>query len=188
MTSTPRSQGEVFARYLEDLNGLLRQTITDVPLVPEARRAGVSRVSFTFGAAGYAPIRTQAYGDLALFIGQVCDFTRAGRRHELHVLTYRYVVCDDGPGKGLRWDYVRASADDPKRFCNHHLQGSSVIQLGSGSFCMDALHLPTGYVPIEDVVRFCLNDLGARPRNADWHERLVASASTFRAQLGEPTD
>ena len=41
---------------------------------------------------------------------------------------------------------------------------------------LNELHLPTGWVPIEEVLRFCIDDLGVRPLSPGWHETLAASA------------
>jgi hypothetical protein len=54
-----------------------------------------------------------------------------------------------------------------------------VRDLGCSSF--NDWHLPTGWVPIEEIIRFCIVDLGVPPLdtsvdadgNPGWHTRLV---------------
>jgi len=54
---------------------------------------------------------------------------------------------------------------------------------------LNDLHLPTGWVTIEEVIRFCIVDLGVPTNPAhDWDAVLEASYQTFRtdfAPIGE---
>ena len=45
---------------------------------------------------------------------------------------------------------------------------------------LQRFHLPTGYVPIEDIIRFCIVDLRAPPLSENWHELLEESYQKFR--------
>jgi hypothetical protein len=42
-------------------------------------------------------------------------------------------------------------------------------------------HIPTGRVPLEDVVRFAIQEVNIAPRSADWTETLDATEAVFRA-------
>jgi hypothetical protein len=50
---------------------------------------------------------------------------------------------------------------------------------------LNDLHLPTGYVPLEEVIRFCIHDLGAKSAKANWHEVLEESYKRFRTEFTE---
>jgi hypothetical protein len=42
------------------------------------------------------------------------------------------------------------------------------------------LHTPSGYVVIEDVLRFLINDLGVVAQTKSWHDTLIASEKQFK--------
>jgi hypothetical protein len=56
----------------------------------------------------------------------------------------------------------------------------------AGKIPMDDLHLPTGYVPIEEIIRFCIVDLGVAPISGDWARILDESYREFRTQFVGP--
>ena len=49
---------------------------------------------------------------------------------------------------------------------------------------VEDFHLPTGYVIIEDIVRFCIEDLGARPRTDDWESLCKKGEQNFFDEWG----
>jgi hypothetical protein len=42
-------------------------------------------------------------------------------------------------------------------------------------------HIPTAHIPLEDVVRFLIQELGVDPRRADWNEVLCDAQQIFNA-------
>ena len=88
----------------------------------------------------------------------------------------------------LRWEYVR----QPERgglWCRHHLQGPVTLTLGrAGDVLLNDLHLPTGYVPIEEIIRFCLVDLEvpSLSSSGEWPRTLDESYAYFRGELVGP--
>jgi endoglycosylceramidase len=45
------------------------------------------------------------------------------------------------------------------------------------------LHLPTGFVALEDVLRFCIVDLGVNPLSDGWHDVLEESYRLFKTEF-----
>jgi len=45
---------------------------------------------------------------------------------------------------------------------------------------LNDLHLPTGYVLLEEIIRFCIVDLGVRTLDADWNKTLEDSEEKFK--------
>lgn len=43
-------------------------------------------------------------------------------------------------------------------------------------------HIPTGRVPLEDIVRMLIDDLGARPLRDDWRDVLALTRATFEQE------
>ncbi|HEX5166289.1 MAG TPA: hypothetical protein VFV93_12885 [Thermomicrobiales bacterium] len=72
---------------------------------------------------------------------------------------------------------------DGSFWCRNHLQGPIPIAIGGKRVSLNDWHLPTGWVPIEEVIRFCIVDLGVEPLdrsldandNSGWHTRLTES-------------
>jgi hypothetical protein len=150
------------------------------------------RLPFGVGQPIAIPLRTK-YGELGLYLGQRCE-TRLtkDRRHQVKTMLYQYKLFAPGtfaPGQErealLRWEYVTEWPTNADRWCRHHLQGPVPLALGDGVL-LQHLHLPTGYVVMEDVIRFCLNDLDVKPLSAGWHKTLEDSYELFRKESTPP--
>jgi hypothetical protein len=90
-----------------------------------------------------------------------------------------------------RWEFIRFPGPDDY-WNRHHIQGPIALRILDDrnvihDLTLNDWHLPTGWVAIEDVNRFCLHDLGAPAHSTRevWHAALIESASTFRTR---PTD
>lgn len=144
----------------------------------------------TRGHAVAVPLRTK-YGDMGLYLGQRCETQLRDGEHQVATVAYQYkLYAPDSfrPGDErdamLRWEYVRHWPED-KRWCRHHLQGPINLPLGGGVL-LQHLHLPTGYVVLEDVIRFCINDLEVVPLDGGWHDVLEESYELFRSESTPP--
>lgn len=183
-----RTLWEAGRAFCEHLNRLLATTVTQARLVPVARR-DAARIFVAFRSRGGGPtaalLRTR-FGLVALSVGQLCEaLPTADGGQRLITVEYRYALT---PGKLdeamqreplLRWEYVR-DAPDEARWCRHHLQGPVRLQIGRAGLSLNDLHLPTGYVTIEEVLRFCIVDLGVRPLSPRWHRLLQESHQRFK--------
>lgn len=176
--------GQQFCNYL---NWLLAKTISQRRLVLLQVRGMPSKINIAFREKGHgdtAKLKTR-FGEIGLYIGLVCGATQAARgRFRLFVPTYRYSLTPKNSKQPLwRWEYVK---DWPPggRWCRHHLQGDIPVRVGQTPVSLNELHLPTGYVPVEELLRFCIVDMGVRPLSNDWHEILSDSYERFKGELG----
>jgi hypothetical protein len=48
---------------------------------------------------------------------------------------------------------------------------------------MNNLHLPTGFVALEEVLRFCIVDLGVNPLSDEWNGVLEESYRLFKTEF-----
>jgi hypothetical protein len=181
-----RTPEQAAANHRDAFNALLHATVTRAPLVmvKVARSGGVSPdylFEFRQGVEpSSVPLRTR-FGTVGLFVGQRCAVVEEKRRHRLYTLAYRYTLTPAGAAEPLlRWEYVRTPVSGSKA-CRHHLQGTPTLALGKHSVTLNALHLPTGFVTLEEVLRFCVVDLKVKPLARDWSERLEASYRSFTA-------
>jgi hypothetical protein len=106
---------------------------------------------------------------MGLFLGQTLSATQVTpRRFRLATMAYTYSLTPSGgPEPVLRWEYVRHWPDPHARWCRHHLQGDIRVPLGVEEVTLNDVHAPTGYVTVEEIIRFCLSDLGVSPLAPD---------------------
>lgn len=171
--------------FCEHLNTVFARTITQARVLPIGRRRDLTeRIQIAFrsaGAAQEAPLGTK-FGRVGLYIGQYCESVlTAEKRHRLITVKYRYTLTPDGMTDPLfRWEYDR-SIEGPH--CRHHLQGAIALSFGRQEVSLNDLHLPTAYVPIEHVIRFCIADLGVEPLSRDWEAILRESHEKFETEF-----
>jgi len=147
--------------FREHLNGVLHLTITDTPLVVFTVGKNPTKADIAFrhdGRPQETPLQTK-YGLLWLYLGQVCTSTLddAGQ-HVLHTVKYTYTLRrDDEENPLLRWEYDKQPGN---RYCRHHLQGPIAVPIKRHQHVsLNDLHVPTGFVTVEEVLRFCIVDL-----------------------------
>ncbi len=187
---------EASKAFSDHLNRLLNTTLTHMRLQAVGRDESV-RVAISFREQGKpteAPLNTK-YGPMTLFIGQLCEGVTVGNgRQRLTTVTYQYTLTLGERGQQyppepfLRWEYIR-TPEKGGLWCRHHLQGTPLIPFGrSGPLPLNDFHLPTGYVPIEEIIRFCIVDLEVRALSANWSDILHRSYVQFRNEFGGPPD
>ena len=179
------------AKTLQDhLNDLLTRTLTETRLIVfRVPNSSVVSVSFRQkGKPSSAELKTSR-GRMSLELWQTCAGVPARRPGyvQLQTIRYRYALTvKDAEEPMLRWDYekVRPAA---KSWCRHHFQGCLPLPEPFG-VALNELHVPTGYTLIEDVIRFCIDDLGVRARSPDWEDLLEESERKFKEEFALPMD
>lgn len=179
--------GHAAAQFRDHLNRLLARTITASPLVLVAvSDLPRPRVQLAFRQGGQAvevPLRSRRCGRLWLWLGQTCESTVQERQHRLRTVAYRYTLRADGGREPLfRWEYEKELAP-PARYCRHHIQGDIPLRIGRMRTSLNDLHVPTGFVTIEEVIRFCMVDLKVPSLSKDWHYVLVNSYQEFKTKF-----
>lgn len=177
MPITGRTPREAAQKFCDHVNRVLAKTVTRARVIPLEVR-GVPRIQITFRQAGQpttALLRSR-FGPVKFYFGQVCDsVVRPDKLHELRTVTYTYTLTPDRTVKPLlRWEYVREPAPED-RWCRHHFQGPIMLEVNQHKVSLDDMHLPTGYVSFEEVVRFCIVDLKVPMLSRDWDKTLRAS-------------
>lgn len=199
MPITGKSLEAAARQFADHLNSVLCRTLTQTRLqvMPVA---GASCVNIGFRQAGHPEeaVFNSEYGQFSLSLTQNCDsiIDRAGR-HELRTMAYWYHLYGADGNALMRWEYNRlypthaewaANKEKPEKdwvepryYARHHVQGSLPFSVNDQTLSLDRLHTPTGYVPIEDIIRFCIEDLGAKfeHRADDWHAVLEESYCLF---------
>ena len=103
------------------------------------------------------------------------------------------------PGK-FRWEYEK---DPGNSYCRHHFQGPITVPIKHDTeVSLNDLHVPTGFVTVEEILRFCIVDLGVPPlspatlppapaepgdhdlhRHKTWDEVLTESYERFKGDF-----
>ncbi|HZU08025.1 MAG TPA: hypothetical protein VFB73_18850 [Chloroflexota bacterium] len=187
MPITGKSLGDAARQFRDHLNSVLARTVTQRPLVLTVAN---NRAMLAFRAQGglldSAELKTK-YGGVRLVIGHTCDAVVIDGEWRLRTIGYMYhIIPVDQNEPLLRWEYVREWPDDTARWCRHHLQGSIECRIGRYAIILNDIHLPTGWVTIEEVLRFCIVDLGVSPLAPDWHDILEKSYQQFKTTFTLP--
>lgn len=174
---------EAAQRFCDHVNYVLTRTVTETRLVVFEVPP---RIQVTFRQAGQpieARLQTR-FGPMRLYLGQVCESVRTpDGMHELRTIGYRYTLTPgDKTEPLLRWEYLKIPPAGAL-WCRHHLQGPVELQIHEHSVSLNDLHLPTGYVPFEEVLRYCIVDLGVPPLSEDWDAVLRDSYERFKTEF-----
>ncbi len=178
-----RTLREAAQRFCDHVNSVLSRTVTETRLVVFEVPP---RIHVTFRQAGLpveAILQTD-FGPIRFSFFQVCESVRTpGGLHELRTIAYRYSLAPGYETEPLvRWEYVKTPPADAL-WCRHHLQGPVEVQIDGYELSLNALHVPTGYVPFEEILRFCIVDLGVHPLSADWDRVLRESYDLFKTEF-----
>jgi hypothetical protein len=87
----------------------------------------------------------------------------------------------------LRWEYVSRETRDTGH-CRHHLHLQGEYTLGTRrTIPLAQVHIPTGWVTLEEIIRFLITDLGVKPKEQDWENSLRESEELFKQWTSRET-
>lgn len=174
-----KSLEAVSRQFCNQLNHLLSKTISQQRLVTIRLK---ERLNIAFRRDGYAkPVKLRTrFGEMEFFVGLLCSADKIRERHfKLYISEYRYTLGFANSSEPIwRWEYHRQWTGQDDRWCRHHVQGD--IPISQINLSLNDLHLPSGYVTIEDIIRFCIVDLRAKPLSPNWHDILEESYQNFK--------
>lgn len=187
MPITGRTPKECFKRFRDHVAELAAAAICGTAHVAAVVKDDRATIGFFRGSEAIAvPLDGDAAG-LFLALGQNVTAAHQGRevaageRYRLSTSLYWYRLQTTAELKDnalLRWEY-----DPPvqgKHHARHHIQLETYAQAGPRALDLSKLHVPTGWVPMEEVCRFVINDLGHKPPcGRDWQARLREGERLF---------
>jgi hypothetical protein len=181
---TGRNPDEVFEKFTTHLGQLLNRTVTDAPLayIMVSEKDNRAYVSFRrHDEQVAAPLFSKG---LYLFLGQVLTVVPEGAEWRLKTLAYRYWIQGDDDKNSDSW-FFRFEYNSPtiKPMLNprHHLHLPCTMQCGADEIHLRDVHVPTGWVTVEEVIRFLVNELGVHCKaRVAWDRLLLASEAKFR--------
>lgn len=199
------SPKECFDTFKKHLGALLSKVLSEASFVHAYERDSPGKAEAYVGLwqgeeAVLIPVDTEVHGRLFLGIVQLvrAEDPKSGQTEpktkkkappksfKLTTIKYWYrLQADSGPqSKALiRWEYDRREGPDKdKKHPRHHVQLAATTS--SHDLDLNKLHVPTGWVTIEEVLRFLINDLGVKPPCGEaWDRELQESERTFREKF-----
>lgn len=181
MPITGRTPAECFSQFRDHLAGLVADTVTTKHPLTQKDDRNRTILGFRQGKLVGVPLDTR-FGRVYFYLSQSLRTVRQqDGRHRLETRQYWYrVQADPSPGKQaiLRWEYDAET--DKDKHARHHMQMPAEVSIGKGVLDLDKAHLPTGWVTVEEVIRFLIVDLEISPPcGDDWPQKLQASETKF---------
>jgi len=178
---------EVFRNFRDHISGLLNHTITDAPL-SLFHRKDTPFAQFAFrDEADVAMAAPLFSGGLFLAVSQQLRVDeQPNKTWKLRTLTYSYHLLEDSSPDSrwiIRWEYV-SHIQRRNEHPRHHVHIDTVVETPAGKMDLDKLHLSTGWVTIEEVIRFLIAEMGVKPKVENWDEQLLQSEQLFKEWTG----
>jgi hypothetical protein len=175
------SPEEAVRTFQRRLNRVLNKVLTRYRL---ETLASSTDVLLSFMARHDEPVAIRLRKPWHLYIGHKVQAVQIGRRQfELKTSGYEYRfqtspwISDEA---AVRFEYVGQAKDPDFPYCRNHVQLHKRYHDVLPGFSPSKLHLPTGWVTIESVIRFAITDLRVRPLSDGWRETLAESEGQFR--------
>jgi hypothetical protein len=176
VTVTETAAGTPIAAELlaDRLNAVLNRTVSDSRLSvigSEPDRNAFELTNLVDGNT--APLELDAT-TLRLFVRQVVVVNGGHCKTE----SYSYRLQTDPSPKSwlIRWDYLRDPPAPDYAHPNAHVHINGLFPDGSP---IGHLHIPTGRMPLELVVRDLITNRNVPPRSEDWEAILEESLESF---------
>jgi hypothetical protein len=168
-----RTPNEALHAYIDPLQRAL-SCVTQAGLV--YRRAWPGHVQALGVSEEPIRLRRTAGGQApSLSVEQQYDLVEASGEHgpwKVSTLAYRYRIDSAAADELALWHWhPKDRQGRPHRYAHPHLHAQAGQLAG--------LHLPTGRVSVEAVLRLLLNEFDVRPRRDDWQDVLAACEAAF---------
>jgi hypothetical protein len=181
---TARTPRDVFHTLQDHLNRTLNRVLTHYRLRFFIRTVKGEQVSLAFfnnrGVTIAVPLLPSPW---YLSLSQRLQAVPEGKEYTLRILEYQYRVQRTPSVEDeaeVRFEYVSRLVDPDFPYSCHHVQLHRDYHEVRQGFSPQKLHIPTGGVTVEDVIRFLVTDLGVPPLIETWDEELRKSEKQFR--------
>ena len=189
MAIVGRTPDECFKTFLDHVGPLIANMVpTDCPVLCPRRRGQPLQRTLSFANPEHddaVPLKIDG-GTIYLYMAQELRAVREDGAYRLRTVAYWYKLFPRSPLENddalVRWEYKAADPGCPGP-CRHHVQFGKMaprMALGATHFDLTRFHMPTGWVLMEEVLRFLVHELGMKPRCGDrWPEVLRDSEDKF---------
>jgi hypothetical protein len=200
MPLTGDTSKECFEKFRGFVADLVVKTLpTKAPVLCPALREDETRRVLTLGSPNQRAValRSAKHGQVHVSLRQTLHTVAESGRHRLRTQKYNYAFFDREPGPTdeplFRWEYV-ADPESDGLWCRSHFhvgvgqvpRPPIDIQIGTAKADLHHLHIPTGFVLLEHVIRFLINDLEV-PGIEGWDKELRRCEDRFFAEFNSRT-
>lgn len=176
-----KSPEQVFGTFHRHLKVLLNRTITQAPLL----RTDVKGIGCALEFRQGRETRCVPVGRSDIYFLSIAQTLRAelvgDDLYRLRTLAYAYRITDGPTFKHkwlTRWEYNPLGQTAP--YPRHHIHVPFEIEWNRRKLSFEDLHLPSGWITIEEVIRFLIQELEVTPESSDWDAILKESEQSFR--------
>jgi hypothetical protein len=169
----------LFEDFREQMNTLLNKTITHARLV-YLRQNDLAFLQFHPSGGDVA---VQVAHGLYLYLGQTLKAVKENGQFRLRTIGYAYrVSVDQGRDNKnwlIRWEYVSREPSGPLH-PRHHCHVNGKFHHSNRIGALQKVHIPSGWVTMEEVIRFLIHELDVKSSSPNWDKLLLESEETFR--------
>ncbi len=180
---TAKSPEKLFRKFKNHLDRLLHSTITEAPL--EIVPLVDDRCYLQFQEKKRRTCKKIGKGYF-LYVGQALWAKKKSKEYELRTLGYTYQI-SLGPSFDdqciIRWEYTSRKLQSAL-YPRHHVQMGTEMKVGRRQWNLNDIHVPTGYLTIEEIIRFAICELGVKSKKTNWDNILRTSEDKFREWTG----
>lgn len=177
MGITGKTPKECYQAFREHVAKVMAATLTKETIAIDTQSGQVS-IGFAIGQP--VALNSRSLGKVYFGFSQALNTVSLSKReHRLRTVGYWYRLQGEPGPKAralIRWEYEHSDPARPK-FARHHVQLAAAID----TMDLNRLHIPSGRVPFEEVIRFLIHDLEIEPLARDWARTLAESERTFYA-------
>jgi hypothetical protein len=186
MPIVEHSAKQCFDRFADQIRPLIASTLTKQyqVRVSSTPSSTVALLVFAQPDGRLVPLKTSMGKLYFSATQQLRTVARDGDKYRLETIAYSYRLQTRPDASGpeskafLRWEYKRR--DSHEGHCRHHFHADAQVAAGARPLDLDKCHLPSGWVMLEEVVRFLIYELGVKPPcGKKWSELLSASEKSF---------
>lgn len=180
MSLVVRTPREAFQTFQDHLNRTLNKVLTRARLRFSVRNAAQEKTSLAFFDRQTRPVAVWLHPSSPWYLSlrQEIQTIPEGRGYTLRTLQYAYRIQRSPSVRDeaeVRFEYVSSAIDPDFPYSRHHVQFHQDYHDVREGFSLQKLHIPTGGVTIEHVLRFLIADLGVPPLIETWDEELRKS-------------
>lgn len=185
--ATRNTPNRAFRDYLDPLEQALGCIASERLVAMSPRPRDVGPV-YTIVLNNNEPVVLKGKSPIRLSAGQLCriiEYVGTGQVvYKVQLVGYWYILSSQ-EGREILTYHWTPEEDDALMITTPHLHVGSVnisdtAPLSPKTF--NKLHVPTGVVSLQSVVRFLITEVGVEPRRADWSEILEEASEPMSAR------
>lgn len=130
-------------------------------------------------AGGFFAVKRQDGSRLQIDINQEIETPTEANEFRVSTKYYLYSIADENTDDLVGFHYHPELTDDPILYPHIHAYAKEDSRYKTLN--LHRRHIPSGRVPLEDVIRWIIDELKVVPARQDWDDVLKRARETFKA-------